>query len=284
MQDQRATASGSAENGPGSPPPGIDEGRYPLAALDTPRGEAFLATCRQIFEATGSLSLPGFLTAEAAAAAVRELEPVVLRDGYHHTQAHNIYFTKQDPDLPSGHGALARHVTSNLTLTCDQLAGIIIRGVYEWPPLCGFLATLLGKPRLYPMADPLARLNVIAYREGEGLNWHFDRAHFTVTLLLQAPLGGGAFLYRPGLRTATDPNYDGVARLLAGDDPGVRTLALAPGTLNVFAGRYAAHRVTPVEGGRMRLIAIMSFTEEPDVLFAAEDRVQFYGRAEEVGA
>jgi hypothetical protein len=265
------------------PAPGVDVARYPLLALGSARGRSFLAACRQAFEATGSLSLPGFLAPEAVAAAAGELAPR-MAEAHHHSQRHNIYFSKQDPDLPPGHGALARVTTSNLTLACDKLGGTVIRRVYEWPPLCAFLAALLRKPRLYPMADALARLNVMGYRAGDGLNWHFDRAHFSVTLLLQAPRGGGAFEYRPNLRTGSDPNYDGVARLLAGADAEIRTLSLAPGTLNVFAGRYAAHRITPVEGGRMRLVAVMSFTEEPGVVFCAADRIQFYGRAEEIGA
>ena len=69
------------------------------------------------------------------------------------------------------------------------------------------------------MPDPLARVNVMSYREGEALNWHFDRSEFTTTLLLQAPKAGGAFEYRSDLRTDTDPNYAGVARLLSGQDP-----------------------------------------------------------------
>jgi hypothetical protein len=56
------------------------------------------------------------------------------------------------------------------------------------------------------MSDPLARVNIIAYRAGEALNWHFDRAEFTTTLLLQAPNAGGAFQYRRDLRTASDAN------------------------------------------------------------------------------
>ena len=89
----------------------------------------------------------------------------------------------------------------------------------------------MEKPALFTMDDPLARLNVMTYGCGEALNWHFDRSEFTTTLLLQAPEGGGAFEYRSDLRSDGDPNYDGVARLLAGADPSVRQLALAPGTL-----------------------------------------------------
>ena len=181
-----------------------------------------------------------------------------------------------------GMNALALQTTANHTLTCDQLAGTAIRQVYEWPPLCRFLAAVLGKDRLYPMADPLARLNIMGYGDGEGIGWHFDRARFTVTLLLQAPEGGGQFEYRRDLRSADDPNYEGVARLLSGKDSAVGTLPLAPGTLNLFAGKLAAHRVTPIEGARMRMIAVLSFMEQPDVMFGAADRIQFYGRAEPV--
>ena len=66
------------------------------------------------------------------------------------------------------------------------------------------------------------------------LNWHFDRSEFTTTLLLRAPDAGGEFQYRSGLRTPADPNLDGVARLLDGRNPEVRSLALADGTLIII--------------------------------------------------
>ena len=83
----------------------------------------------------------------------------------------------------------------------------------------------MERPSLHPMADPLARINVMAYHAGDVLNWHFDRAEFTTTILLQAPLSGGRFQYRRALRSDSNPNYEGVGRFLAGDyrdasDPG----------------------------------------------------------------
>ena len=59
----------------------------------------------------------------------------------------------------------------------------------------------MEKETLFTMRDPLARVNVMSYREGEALNWHFDRSEFTTTLLLQEPSGGGEFQYRTDLRT-----------------------------------------------------------------------------------
>ena len=77
----------------------------------------------------------------------------------------------------------------------------------------------------------------MSYREGEALNWHFDSSEFTTTLLLQSPSAGQRLGVSLDLGSDADPNYDGVARLLEGKDPAVKTLKLAAGTLNVFKGK-----------------------------------------------
>ena len=136
----------------------------------------------------------------------------------------------------------------------------------------------MGKDALYTMRDPLARINVMAYRDGQGLSWHFDRSEFTTTLLLQAPEAGAEFTYRTGLRTETDSNYDGVGRLMAGQDDEVERLELSPGTLNVFKGKDTAHCVTPTRGARERIIAVFSYYDRPGVVFSPDEQTMFYGR------
>ena len=137
----------------------------------------------------------------------------------------------------------------------------------------------MDKPALYPMADPLAAFNVMSYRAGQALNWHFDRSEFTVTLLLQAPEAGGVFEYRTDLRSPDDPNYEGVARLLAGEDPQMRRMSVIPGTLNVFRGVNTPHRVTPVSGDRARMIAVLTYYEAPGAMFTESEQLGFYGRS-----
>jgi hypothetical protein len=199
-------------------------------------------------------------------------------EAFTHARRHNIYFRKSVPGLAPGHPALAEVETVNRTLCGDQIGGPVAR-LYDWPEFATFLAATMGKDRLYPMADPLARVNAMAYGAGQGLNWHFDRAEFTTTLLLQAPAGGGSFDYRTDLRSETDPNFDGVARLLRGEDPARKSLTLAPGTLNVFRGKNTAHRVTPVRGTTDRIIAVFAYFDRPGVTFSPEERIGFYGRA-----
>ena len=256
----------------------LDLDRFPLNELDSAPGRALLAHCRKELNCTGMFNLEGLILPQALARCVAEAGPVLGSASFTHAREHNIYFDDTIGGLDPGHPALRRHRTVNHTICADQIRDGLLARIHEWEPLIDFLAAAMDKPRLYPMADPLARINVMAYRTGEALNWHFDRAEFTTTLLLQAPVAGGRFEYRRGLRSAADPNYEGVGRLLAGEDRDVRILALAPGTLNVFKGRNTAHRVSPVEGERPRIIAVFSYYETPDVSFCDEERLGFYGR------
>ena len=136
----------------------------------------------------------------------------------------------------------------------------------------------MQKAALYPMDDPLACLNVMTYRDGEALNWHFDRSEFTTTLLLQAPTEGGHFEYRTELRDDNDPNYEGVGAFLQHDNPDRQQLVVCPGTLNVFRGKNTLHRVSPVKGSRDRIIAVFSYYETKGVQFSDEENLGFYGR------
>ncbi len=262
----------------------LDLERYPIDRLSSPQGQALLASCRRELAEKGMFNLEGFLRPEALQNCLAEVVPTLETQAFTHRRKHNIYFKNEIPELAADHPALRLFETVNHTVCADQIPGSIVCRLYEWPPLADFLAAVMEKPRLYLMADPLARANVMAYRAGEALNWHFDRSEFTTTLLLQQPVAGGAFQSRTGLRSETDPNYDGVARMLAGQDDAIETLALAPGTLNVFKGKYTAHRVTPVEGDLPRIIAVFSYYETPGVLFSESERLGFYGRADSIAA
>lgn len=258
----------------------LDLDRYPLDRLDSPDGKALIARCRAELAGNGMFNLDGLVRPRALAGAVAEIKPVLDSAAFTHRRRHNIYFADTIPGIAPDHPALRRFETVNHTVCADQIPDSLICRIYEWPPLADFLAAVMDRSRLYAMADPLARVNVMAYRAGEALNWHFDRSEFTTTLLLQSPVAGGAFQYRSGLRSEDDPNYDGVARLVAGEDNAVRTLPLKAGTLNVFKGKNTAHRVTPAAGDRERIIAVFSYYERLGVRFSEAERLGFYGRAD----
>ncbi|MCA0434221.1 MAG: 2OG-Fe(II) oxygenase [Proteobacteria bacterium] len=257
----------------------LDLDRYPLHQIGSPAWNDLVARCRADLARDGMYNLPGLIRDAALERMVGEIKPVMDTLSFVHQREHNIYFMKSIPGLPEDHPALRKTKTINHTVCADQIAQSLLMHVYEWPQMIVFLAATMEKQALYPMRDPLARANVMAYREGEALNWHFDRSEFTTTLLLQAPDEGGDFVYRSDLRSPDDPNYEGVARLLRGEDPEVKTLKLSAGTLNVFKGKNTAHKVSPVRGLRERMIAVFSYYERPGVMFSPEEQRGFYGRA-----
>jgi len=256
----------------------LDLDRYPLDKPGSAHWHELVSRCRGDLADTGMYNLDGLVRPQALERALSEIRPVMDTLSCTHRRLHNIYFKKDVAGLAPDHPALRRVETVNHTVCGDQIPESVPLWIYEWPQFAVFLAATVGKETLYTMRDPLARVNVMAYREGEALNWHFDRSEFTTTLLLQAPEAGGDFQYRPQLRSDTDPNYDGVARLLTGGDPDVKTLRMAAGTLNVFQGKNTAHRVTPSVGPRERVIAVFSYYERPGVMFSRDEQIGFYGR------
>ncbi len=257
----------------------LDLDRYPLDREGSPEWRRLVDTSVAALEADGMFNLEGFLRSGVAEKAVGEIQPVMAERSHVHKRMHNIYFKPDLPELAPDHPALRKVETISHTVCADQIPGSTVLAIYEYEPLLRFLAAAMGKSKLHVMQDPLARTNVMAYRAGEALNWHFDRSEFTTTLLLQAPERGGDFEYRTDLRSDDNPNYDGVAKLLEGRDPEAKILPLKPGTLNVFRGKNTAHRVTTVQGARERMIAVFSYYEKPGVMFSPEERVGFYGRA-----
>lgn len=192
---------------------------------------------------------------------------------------HNVYLIADDPTYPSHHPRNHAQSTQISTVADDLIPrGSRLRALYDWPSLRAFLAAVLEKPALHPCADPLASLNATIGRPGEQLGWHFDNADFATTLMPQDAESGGQFEYCPGVRAPEDQGYAAVERILDGTYDDVRRLPMRPGTLVLFRGRYALHRVTPIEGRRPRLMAVLSYETEPGVMLSEPTRMTFYGR------
>ncbi len=256
----------------------LDLERYPLHRPGTPEWQALVDRCKDDLARNGMYNLDEMMRPEALARCLSEVKPIINTLSFTHIREHNIYFMKSIPGLAEDHPALTKTKTINHTVCADQIPHSTVMHIYEWAPLIVFIAATMDKAALYPMRDWLARCNVMTYRDGEALNWHFDRSEFTTTLLLQAPDKGGEFVYRSDLRTETDPNYNGVAKLLRGQDPDVKTMNVSPGTLNVFKGRNTAHKVNTVLGPRERIIAVFTYYDRPGVMFTREEQLGFYGR------
>jgi len=256
----------------------IDLERYPIHDLEASAGRALVLRCRAELAALGACDLPGFLRGDAVAGIV---------DGVAYTRSiafrtettHNIEFSGREADLDLNDPLRIQVRSAKSLAAYDQIpTPSPLRALYESDELMHFVGAALEVDPIFRQDDELGALNVMFYEPGDELGWHFDNADFAVTLMLQAPAAGGVFEYVPMLRTAADPNPEGVRALLEGDRSRVRTLSPDAGTLALFRGHFSPHRVTPIEGSRPRINAVLSYAQTPDAHLTASARRIFFGR------
>lgn len=240
----------------------IDLDRFPVDDIDSPAGRVVVERFAAELRDAGLCRLEGFLRPAAVETLCAEAERLAVGASYA-LKSCNPYFTKKNPDLPDDD---ARNIMTPRCL--GMVAGDLIpeesglKMLYRWAPLHRFLTAILGQGQVHELADPYQCLNISVMPEGPGHNWHFDDPDFVVTLMLQKPEVGGAFECVPNLRSPENENYAGVRDVLLGARDKINVVPFQPGTLMIFRGRYALHRVSPVEGGRLRLIAVLSYSTQ----------------------
>ena len=249
----------------------LDLVRFPLDDLDGGAGQALVQRCRDDLERFGMVDLDRLVRPPAVRRALAEVAPLLDAEGPGGgvgTERQGVY-PEPPPGLPAGHPALAEVESGGTILGGDRLGDCVLARIYHYPPLSEFLARVMGKLQLHSIEGD--GLCIARYAAGEASGWHFDRAEFKVTLLLQAAQFGGIFEYARDLRSDAEPNTEGVVELLAGRlQPSARNLM--PGTLNVFRGRNTAHRVTRVGGDTARIIAEFLYDDRPGAARAARVR------------
>ena len=251
----------------------VNHERYPLGDA------AFLADAAKRLNETGVLALEGFIRADALVEMQREAAAEEEK-AFFCTSTHSVYLTPKDEGFADTH-PMNRQVTSSKGCICDDVVSIgsPLRALYGAPAFQSFVCAVTGQAAVYPYADPLSSINIHYARRGQELGWHFDNSSFAITLLIQKPEAGSRFEYVKDLRDADagEMNFDGAAALLDGQMP-VQVLEMEPGTLVLFRGRNSAHRVTPNESDRTRMLAVLAYNSEPGVSLSESARMTFYGR------
>ena len=256
----------------------VDTGRYPIGDPASPRYLALVQGCRDQLRDAGVAQLPGFLT-PAAVQEMLALSRSLAAQAWASDQAHTVYFEPFDDSAGADHPRALRQHSAKKAIAYDQIPpGTPVRRLYESGDLTAFIAAVLGKRELYRSADPLDALEIAIFEAGDELGWHFDNSEFSVTVMYAEAEEGGHFDYCPALRDEHDQNYPGVQRVLAGGAGGVRRLPGRPGTLAVFRGQHALHRVTPVSGPRPRINSVLTYGERPGMKLTELTQRLFYGR------
>jgi hypothetical protein len=254
----------------------IDYTRHPIDQ-EGERRDALLARVRSDLARDGCAVIKRFLTSKGVAVLASEADSVASK-GHRSFNRTNVYFSKDDPGLPSDDPRRQFFDRSNAFVPADNLPkNGPLRTIHDSPGFDRFIQDCLQENEFYRYADPLADVIINVAEEGNGFPWHFDTNNFTVTLAIQNADAGGAFEYAPGIREG-DENFAEVSRVLNGTSDRVKVLNLAPGDLQIFRGRYSLHRVAPLMGPRPRYVAIFSYVQEPNMVGAPERTIQLYGR------
>ena len=254
---------------------------HPITALNTPSGDTLVRQCKERLTTHGAYVLEGFLRHEALVTILDELAGV-LDNAFYKPKTHNAYLAPGDENFSAQHPRNREQLTDSATLAYDFIArDSLLEQIYRWSPLRDFIARTLGFEQLFPYADALAAANVLVYPPGTQTGWHFDNAHFVVTLMLRQAQRGGAYEYAPFIRAPDEENYPAIEAILDGGCGSVQTLKQSAGDLVVFQGRYTLHRVTEVRGIESRLIAVLSYDVKPGTTLTPHTRKTFYGRAHE---
>jgi hypothetical protein len=257
----------------------VDLERYPINDPGGPRCRSLVQACRDQLREHGVAQLPGFLT-PAAVGQMLALARELAAAAWASDQTHTVYFEPADDSAGPDHPRALLQRSAKKAVAYDQIpAGAPIRRLYESDDLTGFIAAVLGKDVLYRSADPLDALEIAIFDPGDELGWHFDNSEFSVTVMYQQAEAGGHFEYRPWLRTERQENYPAVQQVLQGVSDGVVRLPSSPGTLAVFRGQHALHRVTPVTRPHPRINSVLTYGEHPGMKLTELTQRLFYGRA-----
>ncbi|PPC73991.1 hypothetical protein C4K68_28140 [Pokkaliibacter plantistimulans] len=260
----------------------VDTELYPLHDFDSVRLQALIEHARAELAEDGCCVLSGFLRPEALAQAGVEGQQLSPKTFYSRRLV-NVYFTENDPTLPEQDPRRTFMERTSGFVTRDMIPpDAVIHRIYVSPMMKRFIAACLNEEVIYEYADPYAGLVQNVLPTGTQQPWHFDTNEFIVSMMTQKPEQGGMFEYSPMIRSRTEENLEGVGRVVRGEDrESVKILELNPGDLQIFKGRFSAHRVTQVAGSRERHTAIFAYSEQPGIIGRAERTRQLYGRLSE---
>jgi hypothetical protein len=254
----------------------VDLERYPLGddAAFAPVAER----CKAQLKESSFASLPGFLRPGVAEAMTREVLDAIPR-AYRREQSFSAYDESTLEQYPSDHIRRRKHESRQFIVATDVLSKAgRLRTLYRSDVLTQRIAQMLDEPALFQLADPIMGCTSTVMYEGDTHGWHFDLNDFVVSILLQAPEAGGTFDFAPNIRNDGDENYAGVTAAIEGDSQSVRSIKVEAGTLLLFCGRRALHRVPPVRGRLPRVIALFSYDRKPGVRYGSEVYARVVGR------
>ena len=272
--------------------------KYPIYHPSSIQYQTLVESARHQLQTTGCASFPHFLTSAALATAAKEAATAATAAFVTDSRHNAFQLPDLDAQLPDNHPRNVLMRTRVASVAYDELdrRGPLYQ-LYNSSVFLKFVKDVTHKEQLYRLADPLGACTVNVFRPGWFHAWHFDESEYTTTLCLQQSDQGGAFEFTAPLRhdQSIAACSEAVAAVInahsqyasscgggggGGEPPAVHTANFQPGTLQIFAGRYSFHRVAaiPTTSKKDRLVAVLCFSSEPNVVNSSSVQEMFWGR------
>ncbi len=249
--------------------------RYPVTNLASKASERMLTGCHNQIEENGLCLLPNFVTDKFLNEMIDEVK----------TLANQTYRTEHWRS-PFGRDTLKSKINPLKTrasmdsISYDLLgAESKMRQLYESEYFTEFLRKVLKTELLFKCIDPMISCIIAICREGDELGWHYDPNDGVVTLLLQKSLDGGNFEFAPNIRNSEKEITEEELSVIRNEGENTISISQSAGTLSIFNGFKALHRVTPVGPKQERVVVILSYANTPDYIFSDKIRQSFFGRS-----
>jgi len=254
----------------------IDQERYSITLSQHSAMNATVAKARDDLARLGCARISGFIRTGMHPTLVAETDQLA-RSALYSKDTYTPYGTPPDDNFPKGHPRCRTHRTTSGNVTRDLIPNDFwIQCLYQDKKFQNFIAQCLDAEQIFEFADPMRGLTVNVMTQDTSLGWHFDANEFVVSLMTRRADHGGLFEYCPTIRSPGNENYASVEAVLDGSRDQVQVLDLQVGDLQIFKGRYALHRVTPVHGTRHTVL--LGYSRNPGFIGSVDSTMRVYGR------
>lgn len=154
-----------------------------------------------------------------------------------------------------------------------------LKSFYQSDLVRELVAEIVNEGELFNNEDPYQPANYVCYEDGDESSWHFDSDNsFTMTLMIQPADSGGNFEMSPNTRSLPEQNYENVSDVLNGRSiDTIVSVGREPGALCIFKGSDSLHRVTPVQGDKLRIMGVFVYEFSAGVQGDPEVNSTIYG-------
>ena len=269
----------------------INYSKYPINQYeqdDDGRYNSLLQISIEQMKRDGFVSLSSFLLPDAVDAltsCVLKLEKDGI--GFYSTDTHNVFLDADADEFMSQlHPRKIQLNSSKLIMNAADLlqsrdAPDLDEIFMSQKCFLEFISSVM-QTKLYPSTDPYGKFYANIFREGDGLNYHFDKSEYSVSLILQPSEEGGEFQFLPNSRSLVECwdemilEIDEIAKAVEPHSLEIKRPKLVAGDLYLFRGENSLHRVSKITKGK-RINIILTFNTEPEIKLNQYTLKKFFG-------